>query len=62
MEPGQRFADLLYPFKKTVLGVTDFLHLFNLYFIYVLSDIYYFLPSLTLGFITAYTQGLFFFS
>ena len=42
-EPGHRFVDFVYPFKTLALGFIDFLNCF-LYFIYLLSDFYYFLP------------------
>ena len=45
-EPGQRFVYFTFPFKKTALGFIDFFfYLFNLYFIYLLSDLSYCLPS-----------------
>ena len=43
-EPGQRFVNFVYPFKEPTLGMLIFSIFFNLYFIYFLLDLYYFLP------------------
>ena len=45
-KPGQKF-DLVYGFKEVGLGFIDFFLLFNLYFIYFLSDLCYFLFCVT---------------
>ena len=43
-EPGQRFADFVYPFKDSALGFIDFsFFFFNLYFIYSLIFIFFLL-------------------
>jgi len=48
---GQRFVNFIYPFKEPALVFIDFsLLLFNLYFIYFLSDLYYSLPSVDFKF------------
>ena len=43
-EPGQRFVNFVYPFKKPALGYIDFFHCF-FSFTYLLSDHYHFLLS-----------------
>ena len=51
-ESGQRFVSFVYHFKESVLDllISSFVF-FNLYFIYSLLNLYYFLSSSDLGFV-----------